>query len=143
MKEIDISDVVGIRFHDVKISRISVDYIKRELEIDCTIPAWNIPNWDGVTEGGKKGTLLFTGLLYFVTEPPAPNYPYEDSKGIEITDEGSVTPESIDMAYVSRLPQNLPDEAFLHFFFVDEWNAFIFIAATDAFFREYPSHTRP
>ncbi|MGI4788352.1 MAG: hypothetical protein ACRYFS_05825 [Janthinobacterium lividum] len=137
MKEINLSDLAGIWFHDVQISRISVDYIKRQAEFEFTIPVgwWNSPNRRGLTEGELKGTLLFTKLLYFVMEPPAANYPYEDSIGIEITSEGPATPQSIGQAYISRLPQDLPPEAFLHYFFVNEWNAFIFVAATNAVFR--------
>ena len=137
MREINISDLAGVWFHDVKVSRISVDYIKRAVEFECTIPVgfWNSPNDHGVTDGELKGTLVLTGLLYFVMEPPAPDYPYEDSVGIEITAEGPVIPREIDMDYVSKFPQDLPDEAFLHYFFVNEWNAFIFIAATNAIFQ--------
>lgn len=137
MREIDLSDLVGIWFHDVKVSRIGVDYVTREVELECAIPVgwWNSPNRLGLTEGEKKGTLHLTGLLYLVIEPPDAGYPYEDSEGIEITSEGPVTPERFE-THLARMPRDLPAEAFLHFFFVSEWNAFIFVAATGALFRE-------
>ena len=137
MREIDFSDLVGIWFHDVKVSHICVDYVKRVAELECTIPVgfWNSPNRHGVTEGEIKGTVVMTGLLYFVMEPPDPNYPYEYSEGIEITSEGPVPPGGFDTANASKLPQNLPDEAFQHWFFVNDWNAFIFVAAMDALFQ--------
>lgn len=144
MKEIDISDLVGIWFHDVVVSRVTVDYIKREAEIECMIPVgwWNSPNRFGLTDGEIRGRLLFTGLLFLVMEPPDANYPYEDSEGIEITSEGSVISEAFPKEkyadYLSRLPQNLPAEAFLHYLYVTDWNNFIFVAAMDvSFHREH------
>ena len=136
VREIDISDLIGIWFHDVRVSRISIDYVRREVELECTIPVgwWNSPNREGLTEGEKKGTLVLTGLLYLVLEPPDANYPYEDSQGIEVTGTGPVAPEQF-AVHLSRMPQDLPEEAFLQYFYVSEWNAYIFVAATGALFR--------
>jgi hypothetical protein len=136
MREIDISDLGGIWFHDVKVNHISIDYVKRQVELDYVLPIgfWNTPNRDGLTDGEKKGKLVFTGLLYWVMEPPDENYSYEDSEGIEITDEGSVTKEKFEI-YLSKMPQDLPADAFLHYFYVCEWNSFIFVAATGAHFQ--------
>ncbi len=141
MKEIDVSDLAGIWFHDVKISHIRVDYVKRVAELECIIPVgdWNSPNRYGITEGEIKGSLFMTGLLYLVIEPPDANYPYEDSEGIEITSEGSATTEEFKTKYadhLSGLPQDLPEQAFLHWFYVAEWNTFIFVAATGIYFRD-------
>jgi hypothetical protein len=135
MRAINISEVVGIWFHDVTISRINVDYVKREVQFECTIPVgwWNSPNRTGQTEGEIKGTLVLIGLLYLVMEPPDANSPFEDSEGIEVTSEGPVTSEKFDLL---KLPHDLPEEAFLHYFFVNEWNSCIYVAATGAQFRQ-------
>ena len=137
MKTIDVSDLLGVWFHDVEVGHISVDYASRVVELECIIPvgAWNSPNRLGITNGEIKGCLVFSGLLYFVMEPPASNYPYEDGSAIVITSEGPVMPGKIDMSYVSKLPQDLSDDAFLHWFFVNDWNAFIFVAATGVSFH--------
>jgi len=140
MKEIDVSDLLGIWFHDVKINRISADYVKREVEFEYVIPVgfWNSPNRYGITEGEIKGSLFMTGLLFLVVEPPDANYPYDDSEGIEITSEGPATTEEFAAKYAARLsgmPQDLPEDAFLHWFYVADWNTFIFVAATGMRFR--------
>ncbi len=140
MKEIDISELLGIWFHDVEVSRISIDYVKREVELDCIIPIgfWNSPNRDGLTEGEKRGRLLLTGLLFISIEPPDENYPYEDSDGIAITSEGSATTAEFKekyAAHLAKMPQSLPEEAFIHYFYVVDWNTFIFVAARDAAFQ--------
>ena len=114
MKEIDFSDLAGIWFHDVRVGRIRVDYVERVAELECTIPVgfWNSPNRYGITEGEIKGTIVLTGLLYFVMEPPDPRYPYDDGSGVEITDEGPVPAGGLETANASKLPHDLPDEAF-------------------------------
>lgn len=134
MREIDISEVVGIWFHDVRVSRVKIDYVRREVELDCVIPVgwWNSDNPEGQVGKERRGALLFTGLQYLVVEPPDSRYPYEDSEGIEITDAGLVTLEKFDL---SRLPTDLPEDAFIQYFFVNEWNACILVAATGASFQ--------
>ncbi|HEX8835237.1 MAG TPA: hypothetical protein VF719_13600 [Abditibacteriaceae bacterium] len=135
MRKIDVSDILGIWFHDVKVNRINIDYVKREVKLDFVLPIgfWNTPNREGLTEGEKKGTLVFTGLLYLVLEPPDANYNYDHGMGIEITDEGSATRDKFESC-LSNMPQDLPEDAFLHYFYVCEWNSFIFVAATGAHF---------
>jgi hypothetical protein len=135
MRAINISEVVGIWFHDVTISRINVDYVKREVQFECTIPVgwWNSPNRTGQTEGEIKGTLVLTGLSYLGLKPPDVNLADVDREGIEVTSEGSVTPEEFD---ISKLPHDLPEETFLHYFFVTDWNASIYVAATGVQFRQ-------
>lgn len=140
MREIDVSDLLGIWFHDVEVSRINIDYIGREVELEYTLPIgwWNSPNREALTEGEKKGKLLFTGLLFITIEPPDENYPYEDSSGIEITAEGAATTQDFKekyAAHLAKMPQNLPEDAFLHYFYVVDWNTFIFVAARDAVFQ--------
>ena len=45
MREVDISELVGIWFHDVKVDRVGIDYVKRNVVFDCVIPVgfWNTP----------------------------------------------------------------------------------------------------
>ncbi len=136
MREIDVSDILGIWFHDVTIQRICIDYFKREVALEYVLPIgfWNSPNREGLTEGEKKGTLILTGLLYLVMEPPDENYNYDDSEGIEITSEGPV--QKGNFKSLPNMPQNLPEDAFIHYFYVCEWNSCIFVAATGAHFQE-------
>ena len=139
MKEIDVSDLLGIWFHDVEVSRINIDYSRREVELEYTLPIgwWNSPNRENLTEGEKKGKLLFTGLLFVVIEPPDQNHPYQDGEGIVITGEGAATTAEFRekcASHLTKIPKNLPEEAFLHYFYVADWNAFVFVAATEAAF---------
>ena len=136
MREIDISDLLGIWFHDVRVNNICIDYFKREVALECVLPIgfWNSPNREGLSEGDKEGTLVFTGLLYIVIEPPDETYCYEDSKGIEISGEGSIQRGEF-KSPLPKLPRDLPEDAFIHYFHVSEWNAGFFVAATGVHFK--------
>lgn len=138
MKQIDISGIVGIWFHDVTINDINIDYIHKEVSMNCTIPIglWNSPNRFNISGGELRGNLVLSGLQYIVIEPPDIDNGFYDCDGIEITSEGSVTSERI----LSKLPQDLPDDAFLQYFFVTEWNACIYVAATDIRFEVNDLH---
>jgi hypothetical protein len=137
MKEINISDLLGIWFHDVKVRHISIDYFKREVVLEFILPVgfWNSPNRFGLTDGEIEGTLVFTGLLYWVMQPPDEDYSYADTEGIEITTAGSVKKEDF-KSPLPDMPQDLPEDAFLHYFYISEWNSFIFVAATDVRFQQ-------
>lgn len=130
---------MGLWFHDVEVSRINIDYAKREVAFDCAIEIgfWNTPNRENLTEGVKRTTLIMSGLLYIFIQPPDEGYPYEDSEAITIGSEGSVTPEKFKEQW-SQLPNDLPEDAFLHYFYVEEWNRGIFVAATGARFAPAP-----
>lgn len=136
MKEIDISELAGVWFHDITVNRIDIDYSKRKVVFECIIPVgfWNSPNRYGLTDGEIKCTLNISGLIYLLMEPPDKNSKYENTGVIEIIGEGSVTQDKFEVQ-LSRMPQNLPEDAFLHYFYVCEWNSFIFIAATGISFQ--------
>jgi len=71
-------------------------------------------------------------LLFLIIEPPDENYPYQKAEGLWI-DEGEVgdgVPKN-----KPKLPKNLPPGAFVHWFYVNDWNSFIYLAATGAEFK--------
>ena len=78
------------------------------------------------------GALTLTGLFYFI-EPPHPTYPFETAEGIEITADGALS--SLPRPPALLLPSVDEHKAFTHYFFVNDWNAFIYVAATGAQFE--------
>lgn len=140
MRKIDISDLLGMWFHDVNISRIAIDYVKKQVELEFSIPVgfWNSPNRFGITDGEVKGTLVLTGLLYLVIDPPDNGPCNLDYEGIEITYDGSATTESStekSLVDIAGLPRDLPEEAFIHWFWVNDWNSNIYVAAMGLHFE--------
>lgn len=119
-------------FHDSTINKISVDFLAREAKFECIIFVVGPDDRDAQPREAS-GVLTLTGLLYIAVEPPFPNYPYEED-GLEISYDGPV--ETTDFkAPTPNLPESLPDDAFAHCFFINNWNSFMFVAATGAYFE--------
>ncbi len=120
-------------FHDASIERITLDYVARKAVLDCSICIGNPDAADVVSrEARRRGRLIFLGLLYCVIDPPDSSYPYKDSEGLWLKDDGPVVTSVVSG---ERLPQNLPDGAFSHTFFINDWNAFIYIAGESVRFE--------
>lgn len=110
-------------FHDSSINGVHVDYAQRTAEMDMEIC---VSGPESAAEEYRPVRLLISGLLYFVIEPP--DYPYSSHTEPALVDGGSQElPQS-----VSRLPKPLPAGAFTYWFFVNDWNSFIHVAALHA-----------
>jgi hypothetical protein len=120
-------------FHDSILERVEIDYVERKaiLKFQICIGGPNSKK-QSLHEGKRSGQLNITGLLFLVIEPPDEKYPYQKARGLWIDDGevGAGVPKSM-----TKLPKNLPPGAFVHWFFVDEWNSFIYIPATGAKFK--------
>lgn len=144
MIELNLSSLTGnpypnASFHDSKIHTICLDYVSHEATLDCELDIYGPDDSYNGPDYTRRGILKLTGLLYFVIEPPDARYPY-DAEGIGITDDDPVE------GTIFSTPPNLPkldaqdaDAAFVHWLFVDTWNAFIFFAAKGASF-EWKQH---
>lgn len=136
MKELVIEALVGDQyphasFHDARIETITIDYLKRQVELQCVLYVGN-PDDIIAREATAKGQLTIIGLLYLAIEPPDENYVYDEGS-LDVSYNGAVptTPFKLPIA---RLPQDTPENAFAHYFFVYNYNAFVFLAATGAHF---------
>jgi hypothetical protein len=118
-------------FHDSTINKITVDLLTREARFDCTVFVGDPDDRDAQPREAP-GALTLTGLLYISVGPPYPDYPYEDG-GLEVSYDGPV--ETTDFkAPIPKLPEPLPGDAFTHCFYINNWNSFMFVAATGASF---------
>ncbi len=120
-------------FHDAEVNGLRIDYIRREVTIDLAV--WVGDLWSDEPderECYRPGSLILSGLHFCCIEPPSPDYP--SRAGVAVTiDTGSV--ESLAAPPAARLPRDLPAGSFTNWFFVNEWNAFIYIAASHASLR--------
>ncbi len=132
MKITEIEMIIPNGFHDALLESISVDYMKKNAVFNLQLCIGDPYSEDiKKREGYRRGRLMLHGLLYCVIEPPDPAYPYCEAKTLRI-DAGPLGYPGISVK--SRLPEPLPEGAFSHWFFVQKWNAFIYVAATDAQF---------
>jgi hypothetical protein len=110
--------------HDSQVSRIAIDYEKRKLTIDLDV--W-VGDMDSdaheLREAYRPAQLLIEGLVFAVLEPPDAKHPFSDSVGLTI--------DGCDMRknLSAELMSSLPADAFFRSLWVNQWNAFIHIAA--------------
>jgi len=116
--------------HDAVLTRINIDYLNRCAKFYIKV---NVSDFDSkeLAEQYRSGRLDLYGLLFCIIEPPDTRYPYQYTKSLWLISSGSTKPEKSS----SVLPQFLPDGVFTHYFFVNDWNSFICVAAMDAQFE--------
>jgi len=121
----EIEDTLPNGFHDARIKSIKIDYVNRVATFDMDI--WVADEED--PEIYRAAQLTLSKLLFCVIEAPDSKYPYHEEKPLWV-DAGSV--ENAEAPSSTRLPKPLPEGAFVHWFFVNDWNAFIHVAAMAA-----------
>ncbi|MCK4762436.1 MAG: hypothetical protein KAW12_09585 [Candidatus Aminicenantes bacterium] len=119
-------------FHDAFLQNISIDYVKRELQLDMEIL---VGDPDAPTEAEreayKNAHLKLKGLIYCVIEPPDPNYPFSKKEPLWI-DIGKI--DSSTEPTNLKLPQKIPPEAFSFWMYSSDWNSSFYISAMEAEF---------
>jgi hypothetical protein len=122
----EIENTLPNGFHDARINKINLDYAKRVATFYLEI--WVADSEEETRENYRAAKLTLSGLLFCVIEAPDPKYPYHEEKALWV-DAGS---SKLGDLSLTQLPEPLPSGAFTHWFFVNDWNAFIHVAATDA-----------
>lgn len=115
-------------FHDASLRKIEIDFVKKEAKFHLAV---DVSDCDAIPlkEEYRDGILTLMGLVYCVVEPPSSSS-VELNEALWIADSGPIS--SIEPAV--KLPA-IPAKAFAYYFFVNNWNAFIYVAAIDATFE--------
>jgi hypothetical protein len=111
--------------HDAEIQRMAVDYEKRNVTLELAVWVGNMDDPPERREAYKSGRIEISGLLFLVMEPPDPKYPFKTS---DLTIDGCDMSKNLD----GELLRSLPADSFFRSLWVNEWNAFIHIAARSA-----------
>lgn len=118
-------------FHDASLKSISLDYAQHRAELDIYV---DISNPDAIdedtTEAYRSGKLVLLGLLFCIIEPPDLQSADLNADGLWITSSGTVEPGEMPKDFLTLLPTG----AFGHRFFINNWNAYMYIAAMEARF---------
>jgi hypothetical protein len=117
-------------FHDVEIREIRFDLMHPSIAIGMNLHA-SVPG-DDDPERYRAGTLrLITPYLFFI-EPPDPTYHFVPD-GSPINATGSFVKVGQN-AQIDRLLAALPPNATAYLFFLDDWNACLYLAGANAEF---------
>jgi hypothetical protein len=111
-------------FHDAAIREINFDFIGRSVVVgmDLLTGVPDAPN----PEMYRPGRLRLAPIYLFFIEPPDPKYPFVPSGSHLKVDGDSVKVGQ--NAEVDRLLQMLPKNATTYRFFLEKWNAFLYLA---------------
>lgn len=112
-------------FHDAEIKRIAVDYELRKATLEVAVWVGEMDDPPEQREAYKNGHVVISGLFFLVMEPPDAKRPFN---GSHLRIDGCDMRKNLE----SELLKTLPADAFFRSFWVNEWNAFIHIAARDA-----------
>jgi hypothetical protein len=113
-------------FHDAKIERISLDYPAGTLQIAMRILIGKPGEPDQDEYGPAE--LRVSGLYFCSIEPPDPTYPFKpNGKPLGVSGDDSEDELSGVVGVLGSLPRGIS----CYRFFVDQWNSFIHIAASD------------
>jgi hypothetical protein len=113
-------------FHDARLRRMEVDYVRRAARIDFVLDAGDPESEDiGDREAWRPAHVVVADLLFLAVEPPGTRHEsYSGEARITFS-----SPASADQQ--ARLPE-LPAGAFCHALFAANWNAWVFVAGRDA-----------
>ncbi len=111
--------------HDAEIQRIVVDYEHRKATLDLSVWVGDMSDPSERREAYKKGQIAISGLWFFIMEPPDPKYPFMTS---DLKIDGCDMSKNVN----SELLRSLPTGYFFRSLWVNEWNAFIHVAAKSA-----------
>jgi hypothetical protein len=127
-----LADSLPNGFHDAQLKAIAIDYTALEARLSLNIL---VGDPDAVTEEDREAyrsaEVRLSGLIYFVIEAPDARYPYDNPGTLRI--DVSRMQELTGPLSVSLPP--LPETAFANWLFVNDWNAFIYVAARTAQFE--------
>ena len=111
-------------FHDAAIREINVDFIARSVVVGMDLLVSG-PN-DADPEVWRPGTLKLSPAYLFFVEPPDPRYSFLPNGSASKVDGDSVRVGQ--NKEVDRLLPMLPQNATAYRFFLEKWNAFLYLA---------------
>jgi hypothetical protein len=112
--------------HDAEIKTIEIDYVQRRLMMDLDVWVGDLAASKELREAYQSGRLQISGLIFLIMEAPDTRYHFR--KSTDLTIDGCDARERIE----KDLLDSLPPEAFFRSFYVNDWNSFMHMAATNA-----------
>jgi hypothetical protein len=114
-------------FHDAELQKVVIDYMTMEVQV--TLDIWIGQIDDPVLrESYRKAVLTLSGLIFWITDAPSFDYPYDLGGGISV-DSGPIA--SLEEARKAHLPP-IPEGTFGNYFYVNDWNSLMYFCAKDA-----------
>lgn len=111
-------------FHDAAIREITVDFIRRSVTVSIDLLTGHPSSPD--PESYRAGRLQIAPIYLFFIEPPDPRYSFIPN-GAHVKVDGGCVKVGQSAETDSLLPV-LPRSATMYRFFLEKWNAFLYLA---------------
>ena len=128
MTIVEIFDSLPNGLHDAYLRGINLNYAERVAALHLDIWVGNMSLDGEAREARREVVLKLSGLCYFVVEAPDSNYDFHEPKPLWI--DAGVESLASERSSV-KLPET-PEGAFTFWMYVNDWNAFIHVAAMKA-----------
>lgn len=127
MTLMELSRTLPIGFHDGKIGKISIDYMKMEADFEVRVWVGDLHSKvDEVREEYRFGNLKLTGLQFLVIEAPDTTHNFAAPRRIDV-DMYDIEPND-----KVELPEPKDPNAFVTMIYVGSWNKCIYVSALNA-----------
>lgn len=124
----DIEQYLPNGFHDAQILQISIDYVARTAEFSMKL---DISGPDQSSRDYSSGKLRVNGFAFITADVPDERYDYAVGS-LFVSGQES---EARFFPKLAEFQKRLGTSFFFYTFFVQEWNGFIHISATDTEFE--------
>jgi len=135
MMALDLDGLLGDKykyatFHDAEMESLNIDFSTNSIKFGFMIPCGFIPENE---LSYQRGTLEFHEVLFYYIEPSVYKPEANDKAALWITSDGPLPDSAVEASV--ELPDDLPQDAFAHYFYSSTTNSFIVIAARRAAFH--------
>lgn len=135
MQTLDLHALLGDKyehatFHDSELESIAIDFPTNSITLGFSIPCGFLPGSELLY---RSGSLQFQDICFYALEPSAYSRGANDRPALWITSDGPLPDSEVEVS--SKLPEDLPQDAFAHYFYASTTNSFIVVAARRAAFQ--------
>jgi hypothetical protein len=122
----ELEDTLPNGLHDSELRSILIDYVQRMVTMQLSVFVGHPDAPLEQREAYKEASLVISGLLFAVIEPPDPGYRF--AKPASLRTDACDASKNLNPGLISALPA----DSFVRSLFVNEWNAFVHLAGLKA-----------
>lgn len=135
MRSLNLDSLLGDKyahatFHDAEMEWINIGLNTNSITFGFMIPCGFLPENE---LSYQRGMLEFRDVVFYFIEPSVYRPEANDKAALWITSEGSLPDDRVEAS--AELPDDLPQDAFAHYFYSSTTNSFIVVAAREAAFH--------
>jgi hypothetical protein len=122
----ELEDTLPNGLHDSEVQSILIDYVQRRATMQLSVFVGELDAPVELREAYKEASLVISGLLFAVLEPPDSSYRFAEPASLRV--DACDMSKDLDPSLLAVLPEG----SFVRSLFVKDWNAFVHFAGSDA-----------